>query len=514
MQTYKKLEERFSEIMALRQIDSLLNWDKSVMMPELGRDQRARQVEVLNVKIHELQTDPKVGEWLAKTSRKSLSPWQAANLDVMAWLHAHATAVPAALVARKMNQQTRTELIWRGARAASDFKIVRKELTELLRIVRDYAAAKAENLELPLYDALMDAYAPGMTSAEVDGVFDDLAAFLPPFIDEAIKRQKKPLPLKGPFPQERQVALAEELAGYLGMEPGWSRLDASTHPFSMGIGDDVRITTRYAEEDFTRALQAVAHEAGHGLYDRFTPRQWHAQPVGASQHMGLAIHESQSLSLDMQLARSREYWEFLAPKARKAFGREGAELSAENLYRHVTRVTRGFIRVEADEVTYPAHVILRYRLEKRMVEGRLEIKDLPEAWNAAMKALIGAEPPDDRRGCLQDIHWYMGAFGYFPTYALGAVLAAQYADKMKRDVPGLGKKIARGDFGAFTSWLIDNVQAQGCLHKPAVLVEKATGCRMSTAFFKKHLTERYLERAYEGQLPCSTTSARGAKRRA
>lgn len=513
MQAYKHLEERYAKIGALRQIDSLLGWDRSVLMPEKGVDQRARQVEVLNVLIHEMQTDPQVGEWLAKTDRKALDEWQRANVAVMEWLYRHATALPAHLVAKKMNQQTKTEAIWRKARAASDFGMVRDDLARLLDIVREQAAVKSQKLGKPPYDALMDPYAPGMTSAEVDVVFDDIAAFLPKFLDDVMAHQRPPLPFRAEFPQPVQEKLARRLCEALGFGFDWGRLDASAHPFSMGIGDDVRITTRYDEKNFDSALQAAAHEAGHGFYDRYTPRAWQHQPVGASQNMGMAIHESQSLALDMQLYRSREFWQWFAPVVKEAFGGAGPEWDAENVYRHITKVERGFIRVEADEVTYPAHVILRYRLEKAMVEGKLEVKDLPAAWNDGMKQLIGAAPPDDRRGCLQDIHWYFGAFGYFPAYALGAFTAAQFADRLKRDAPDAMARAAQGDFAPFTGWLRDNVQAKACLHRPQELIEKVTGERLSTRFYKKHVTERYLEKEY-GEGSCSATSAPEAKRRA
>lgn len=495
MQAYQKLEERFDQIMTFKQIDALLDWDRSVFMPEAGVDQRARQVELLNVKIHEMQTDPAIGEWLAKVERKNLDPWQAANVRVMEWLYNHATAVPAHLVAQKMNQETRTEMIWRKARAESNFKGVEQELAKLLDIVREHAAAKSKKLNLPAYDALMDAYAPGMSVADVDGVFDDVAAFIPGFLDDVLHAQKDPLPIDGPFDLKKQEALCQQVAQMLGFDPKWGRLDISLHPFSTGHGQDVRITTRYKEDDFADSLQGVAHEAGHGLYDRYTPAAWHHQPVGASQNMGMAIHESQSLSLDMQLGRSLEYWQCLAPHVQKTFGASGDAWTAENMYRNVTRVSRSFIRVEADEVTYPAHVILRYRLEKAMVEGTLEVKDLPDAWNAEMEKLIGVAPPDDRRGCLQDIHWYFGAFGYFPAYALGAFIAAQFADKMKRDIPDVMQQVAGGNIAAFTGWLKTNVQEKGCLYTPPQLIENVTGEKMSTRFFKQHVTDRYLKAA-------------------
>ncbi|HYD19640.1 MAG TPA: carboxypeptidase M32 [Patescibacteria group bacterium] len=512
MQAYKDLEDRFSKIMTLRQIDSVLDWDKAVLMPEKGVNQRARQVEVLGVMIHELATDPAIGDWLGKVNTQELDEWQRANLDVMQWQYTHATALPAQLVAKKMNQETKTEVIWRHARAESNFKLVQDELARLLDIVREQAEVKGKALGKKPYDALMDPYAPHMSSAEVDAIFDDVATFIPGFLDQVLEKQKEPLPLKGPFAVETQERLAQQLCEALGFEKSWGRLDTSTHPFSTGIGDDVRITTRYNTESFINALQAVAHEAGHGFYDRFTPREWQHQPVGASQNMGMAIHESQSLSLDMQLARSREYWQWFTPIIQKAFNGQGPEWDAENVYRHAIKVERGFIRVEADEVTYPAHVIMRYRLEKAMVDGSLDVKDLPEAWNERFKSLLGVTPPDDRRGCLQDIHWYFGAFGYFPAYALGAFTAAQLADTMKKDLPNVMEDVSRGHFAPFTGWLRENVQSKGCLYKPQELVEKVTGQKMTTHFYKKHLTERYLEKSYEGT--CSATSAPGEKRRA
>lgn len=512
MQAYKNLEERFGKISTLKQIDALLDWDKSVLMPEKGVDQRAKQVEVLGVLIHEMQTEPVIGEWLAKVDKKGLSDWQRANVEIMEWAYTHATALPAHLVAKKMNQETKTEVLWRKARAESNFKLVQDELAKLLDIVREQAEVKSKKLGKPVYDALMDSYAPHMTSAEVDVIFDDIAAFIPGFLNDVLAHQKEPLPFKQKFPQEIQEKLGRQLCEALGFEFSWGRLDTSTHPFSTGIGDDVRITTRYKDTDFIDSLQAVAHEAGHGFFDRFTPREWQHQPVGNSGFMGMAIHESQSLSLDMQLARSREYWEWLTPIVQKAFNGSGPEWTVENVYRHVALVERGFIRVEADEVTYPAHVIMRYRLEKKMVEGKLEIKDLPAAWNAEFKSLLGVEPPDDRRGCLQDIHWHFGAFGYFPAYALGAFTAAQFVAKMKEDRPDVMEQVKGGKFSGFTGWLRDNVQQKCCLYKPQELVEKVTGQKMTTRFWKKHVTERYLGKKYEGQ--CSATSAPGEKRRA
>ncbi len=501
MKTYQKLEEHFRQYAALEAIASLLNWDKSVMMPAEGIHQRARQAAVLNVKMHEMLTAPQVGEWLAGADRKQLNPWQQANLDMMARMHVQATAVSADLVSRKMLQEAKTEMVWRQARQDSDFKKVAPALEALVELTRETATAKSQKMQVPPYEALMDHYAPHMRIADVDVIFDDLAGFLPNFLNEVLDQQPPPLPLAGPFPVAAQEKLGRKLAELLGFDFKWGRLDISAHPFSMGIGGDVRITTRYDEDDFLSAIQGVTHEVGHGFYDRHTPQEWQDQPVGISGNMGMAIHESQSLSLDMQLGRSREFFRMLAPHAREAFGRSGPEWEPENLYRTATQVTRGFIRVDADEVTYPLHIILRYRLERAMIDGTLQVRDLPEAWNSGMQDLIGATPPNDRLGCLQDIHWYSGSFGYFPAYALGAIIAAQFVHTMKQGMPDVFQHV-----GAFTGWLRDNVQSQGGLYKPQDLIEKATGQRMTASFFKQHLKERYQE--------CSVTSAHGARRRA
>lgn len=493
MDHYAKLESHFGDITTLKQIDSLLDWDRSVMMPERGIDQRARQVAVLNVKIHDMQTDPRVGDWLAGVNENALGDWQRANLRVMRDHYRQATAVGAELIERKMLQETKTEMVWRRARAENDFALVLPELEKLFAIVREYAQARAAALDVPDYDALMVHYVPGMSSADVDVIFDELAGFLPDFTQRAIDRQQSPLPLPAPFDRGRQQAAGRKLADLLGFTQDWSRLDVSAHPFSSGIGGDVRITARYSDNDFINALQAVAHEAGHGFYDHNTPAEWSGQPVGISGNMGMAIHESQSLGVEMQMGRSRAYWDFLAPHLRDVFGGEGAAWSGENLYRHATRVSRGFIRFEADEITYPAHVILRYRLEKQLVEGKLALRDLPEAWNAQMKELVGVVPPTDTLGCLQDIHWHMGAVGYFPAYALGAVIAAQFTAQLRKEVPDLDARVLRGDFEAYIGWMRDKVHRQACLYRPAELIERVTGEKLTARHLRAHLQARYLE---------------------
>jgi carboxypeptidase Taq len=279
------------------------------------------------------------------------------------------------------------------------------------------------------------------------------------------------------------------MMGVLGYDFERGRLDVSTHPFCGGGDNDVRITTRYDEADFTRALMGVLHETGHALYEQGRPQAWMNQPVG--QARGMSLHESQSLLMEMQACRSREFIAFAAPQMRDAFGGSGPAWEAEALWRHYTRVERGFIRVDADEVTYPAHVILRYRLEKAMIADELPLADLPAAWNDGMQALLGVVPPDDRLGCLQDIHWPSGGWGYFPTYTLGAMTAAQIFDAANRAEPEILPAIGRGDFAPLVGWLRANIHGQGSRWETNELLTRATGRPLDAAVFKAHLRRRY-----------------------
>ncbi len=385
---------------------------------------------------------------------------------------------------------------WRQARADADFAGLLPYLTEVLNLQRQIGRAKGEKLGLSPYDALLNDYEPGGHSARIDALFDDLAAFLPGFTQEAMAVQAhRPAlePLEGPFTTETQRALGLRLMAALGYDFERGRLDISTHPFCGGADNDVRITTRYDEADFTKALMGVLHETGHALYEQGRPQGYLNQPVGAAR--GMSVHESQSLLMEMQACRSRQFLAYAAPLMREAFGGSGPAWEAEAMWRRYTRVEPGFIRVDADEVTYPAHVILRYRLEKALIAGEMTLADLPSAWNDGMKALLGVAVPDDRRGCLQDIHWPSGGWGYFPTYTLGAMTAAQIFDAACRAEPGILPGIGRGDFAPLVGWLRANIHGKGSLLSTDDLLTEATGRPLDAAVFKAHLRRRYLEEA-------------------
>ena len=495
MQAYQQLEERFRRHAALGEAARVLGWDMSTLMPTGGAGARSEQLAALAVTQHDLLTASEVGGLLgeAEAGAEALDPWRAANLRAMRRRWRHATALPADLVEAQTKAGSACEMLWREARPKADFEAVRPALEEVLRLTREAAAAKAEALEVAPYEALLDQWEPGGSVARIDAVFDDLADFLPGFLEQVLDRQAAapaPLPLGGPFPAAQQEALGRRMMQTVGFDFDHGRLDVSLHPFCGGVPDDVRITTRWDEADFLTGLMAVLHETGHALYERGLPRDWRLQPVGEAG--GMALHESQSLLIEMQAARGAEFVAFLAPLAREAFGGEGPAWETENLLRHYRRVARGHIRVDADEVTYPLHVILRFRLEQALISGDLPLVELPGAWNDGMEALLGIRPPDDRLGCLQDIHWYDGAWGYFPTYTLGALAAAQFFAAARAARPEIPEALGRGDFAPLMGWLREKVHAAGSRLSADGLLEEATGQSLDAAVFKAHLQKRYL----------------------
>ena len=494
MAAYQELEKRFKRLSALGEALGMLHWDMSVLMPAGGAGARTEQLAALKLTRHELLTAPEVADWLNEADADPpADPWQAANLAEMRRSWVHASAVDAELLEASTKAGSACEMVWREARPANDFAKVAPYLEEVLDLSRQVAAAKAAVLGCTPYEALMDQYEPGVRTERIDALFADLADFLPGFVDDAVARQAargEAVAPEGPFPVDAQRALGERLMRALGFDFEHGRLDVSLHPFCGGVPDDIRITTRYYEDDFAQSLMGVLHETGHALYEMGLPDGWRHQPVGTAR--GMAMHESQSLLVEMQACRSREFIDFAAPLMREAFAADGAAWSPENLHRLYTKVERSLIRVDADEATYPAHVILRYRLEQALISGDLAVADLPGAWNEAMRELLHIEPPDDTDGCMQDIHWFDGAFGYFPTYTMGALAAAQLFDAAKRAKPDIPDAIAAGDFAPLMSWLRENVHTQASLGTTDEIMIRATGAPLGVEKFKDHLQARYL----------------------
>ena len=493
---YDRLTARFARIATIGEASAVLGWDAAAMMPPGGGAARGDQLAVLAGLSHGLLTEPAVADDLAgaEAAAPDPDPWHAVNLRLMRHAHTRATALPADLVEAQARANSACEKIWRVARAASDFALVEAPLAVVVRLTREAAAALAPVLGLSPYDALMDGFQRGIGAADVAPVFIRYEAFLGKALPAAEDRQAgraAPRRPTGPFPAATQEALCRRLSALIGLDYDHARLDCSAHPFSGGTPTDVRITTRYDEDDFTQSLLGVLHETGHALYERGLPAAFARQPVGEA--AGMAAHESQSLIVEMQACRSDAFLSFLGPELAAAFGADPAAYAPANLAGLWRRIERGCIRVDADEMTYPAHVILRFRLEQALIACDLAIADLPGAWNDGLCALLGIVPPDDARGCLQDIHWYDGAFGYFPSYTLGAMAAAQLMAAARRAVPDLAEALGRGDLSPLLGWLRTEVHGKGSLLDFNDLLRSATGKPLDPADFEAHLTARYLQ---------------------
>jgi len=489
---YARLRARFARIATLGECQAMLGWDASTMMPPGGGAARGDQLAVLSGLGHELLIAPEVaGELLVAQAE---GEWDEANLALMRRAHARATALPTSLVEASTRANSACEKAWREGRRRAEFGLVRPYLTEVVALQRETAQALSAATGLSAYDSLMDGFQRGVTAADVAPIFAAYEVFLADALPRAEALQAaRPAPIEpeGPFPVPAQMALCREMSARAGLDYTHARLDESLHPFSGGTPTDVRITTRYDEAGFAQALLGVLHETGHALYERGLPEAQARQPVGES--AGMAAHESQSLIIEMQAARTDAFLGFLGPRLHAAFDGDAAGYAPENLARLFRRVRRGFVRVEADEMTYPAHVILRFRLEQALIAGDLAVADLPGAWNEGFFALLGMMPPNDAMGCLQDIHWHDGAFGYFPSYTLGAMAAAQLMASARRALPDLDTALGKGDLAPLLGWLRQHVHGQGARLGFQDLLRAATGKPLDPTDFTAHLTARYLQ---------------------
>ena len=488
---YERLKTRFGLIATIGECASMLGWDAAAVMPQGGGAARGDQLAVLAVLAHEHLIAPAVEADLA--AAETSDAWEAANLRLMRHAFAHAKALPTDLVEAQAKASSDCEKVWRVARKDSDFSLVKPHLNEVLRLTREAATALSGALGLSPYDALMDGYQQGVGADDVEPIFAAYEEFLAVTLPEVERQQaRQPAAIKpaGPFPIAAQEALCRDIAQRLGLDFDHARLDQSAHPFSGGTKTDVRITTRYAEDDVTSAILAVVHETGHALYERGLPSAYARQPVGEA--AGMAVHESQSLIVEMQAVRSDAFLRWLGGMLHTTFGGAPEPYRLENLGRLWRHVERSFIRVDADELTYPAHVMLRFRLERAMIGGDLAVADLPAAWNDGLRALLGITPPNDAQGCLQDIHWYDGAFGYFPSYTLGAMSAAQLMQAARQQTPGMDDAFGRGDLSLLLSWLRVHVHGVGSRLDLNTIMEQATGRKLDPLAFQAHLRQRYL----------------------
>jgi carboxypeptidase Taq len=489
---YDELASTWTRMHHFGHLQSIAGWDQAANMPPKGMEARAAAMAEMAALLHRMRTDPALPERLARAEQEPLSDFQRANLREMQREWRLSNSLPESLVQQQQLATSRCEHAWRRQRPANDWAGFLENFRPVLALAREEARLLSEATGLGRYDALMDRFEPGMTCARLDPIFNDVRQWLPALIRQVQERQageSVTAPI-GPFPVAQQRVLCEKVMRWLGFDFEAGRLDVSTHPFCGGVPEDVRMTTRFREDEFLGSLTGTIHETGHGRYEQNLPREWLGQPVSHARSM--ALHESQSLSFEMQLGSHPGFVAGLAPLVEGAFGPQPA-FTPQNLQRLMTRVKPGLIRVDADEVTYPAHIILRYEIERPLIEGAIEPEDVPALWDAKMMELLGLDTRGNfKDGPMQDVHWPESLFGYFPCYSLGAMYAAQWFAAMRRAMPDLDARITRGDLAAVFDWLGENIWRQASRWSTDELALRASGEVLNPAHFQAHLRARYL----------------------
>ncbi len=481
MTDYDALLAHARETMALSQVMGRLHWDQETMMPRGAAAQRSEEIGALETVLHARKTDPRVADWLAAAEAPDAAG--AAQMRLIRREHERACKVPAELASAIARATSVAQGVWAEARRDEDVAAFLPHLTEILRLRREEAAALGGDP----YDALLDDYEPGATGAEIAALFDRMRPRLKALRDRVLGAPR-PAALTGWYGRDAQLALARDLAERFGYDFNRGRLDLAVHPFSSGGGADVRITTRVDTADPFNCLYSTIHETGHAGYEQSIDPAFALTPVGQGVSMG--VHESQSRLYENQLGRSAAFCGWLFEAMEAAFGSVGAT-DADAFYAAVNRVGAGPIRTEADELHYNLHIMLRFDLERAMIAGDLAPRDLEAAWNDRFAADFGwtvARPSD---GVLQDVHWSVGLFGYFPTYALGNVYAGCLFAALRKDLPDLDADLARGDPGPATRWLRERVQRHGGLYEPRALIEGATGTAITEGPLLDYLEAKF-----------------------
>jgi len=489
---YDELLAHQREASLLSSTSALLAWDQETYMPGGAGERRAEQLALLAKLAHERGTDPRIADWLANAEGSDDPDEQAC---VREWRrdYERATRLPSALVVELASTESRAQQAWAEARAASDFAQFRPMLERLVELQRQKAdCLKAD--DQTRWDALADLYEPGMRAEDLRALFGPLRERLVALRQRLAAGSEPDVTFRERVIDEaRQESFVREVVGAMGFDFDRGRIDRSAHPFCTSTGGDVRLTTRFHKDNVLDALGSTMHEGGHGLYEQGLPQQRYGTPLADA--VSLGIHESQSRLWENHVGRSEAFWQWCWPVATRHLGDACDGQDADTVYRLSNLVRPDLIRVEADEATYDLHVMVRFELETALVDGAVEVADVPERWNALYADYLGVQVPDDARGCLQDVHWSCGLFGYFPTYTLGNLYAAQFAAAAARELGDLDAMLAAGEFAPLRSWLHEHVHQHGRRYGAAELCRRATGRDLSSEPFLTYL-ERKLVHAY------------------
>jgi carboxypeptidase Taq len=490
---YEELMTRFREVSVIGQIMMFVGWDTEVMMPKGGVEQRGNQQAYLARLNHSKITDPEVGKLLDEIKNSKdydqLSDLEKRNIYLIQRDYDRQTKVPEEFIGEYTKATVIAVEKWKDARKKDDFSLFQPFLEKNFELTKQYA--NYLNPDLPPYEVLLDLFEPGMSVENYNKIFNPLKEATVKLIENCKNASKQPdssLILRE-VPIKIQEKISDDIIPRLDYDLERGRLDTAAHPFTTGAYDDVRITTRYSEKDFTSSLFAVMHEGGHACYEQNLPKDLRYQPAGNYCSMGL--HESQSRFYENTIGRSKSFWYFYLPEFKKLTESTFADVEYDDFLLAINRVEPSLIRVEADEVTYNLHIILRFELERDLFEGRIQINELPQLWKEKMKETLGVTVETDADGVLQDIHWSSGSFGYFPTYSLGNLYAAQFFAKLVEDIPDWNVQLEKGNIKILTDWMKKNVQEKGNLYDPSELVKEVTGEYPNPKYLIEFLNKKY-----------------------
>ncbi len=497
---YDKLLAKSKDVTVLQTIESLVNWDMETKMPPKAINLRSQQLAMLSQIEHRMSTDPEIEALLSKIEkhpdRNSLNEIQKRNVHLIRKLYDEQTKLPEKLVVETARQQAIAVDVWKKAKAAKNYSMFKPELEKLLNLRKQAAdiLMKVKGTKTP-YDALIDVFEPKMTVEMIAKVFTELRQGLMAILKKCQGASNRPETsfLNRKVSDETQRQISNELAKFLHYDidspKAGGRIDETEHPFTTGYYDDVRITTHYYETNIASSLFSVLHEGGHAMYEQCLKPEWMFQPVGTSGSYG--FHESQSRFIENIIGRSREFWTYFYPKLKQLTGNTFKNVALDSFVRAINEVKPSKIRVEADEVTYCLHVIIRFEIEQELLANKITVKDLPDLWNRKYMNYLGVKIDNDSEGVMQDTHWASGYFGYFPTYALGNIYSGQILRKLEKEIPNWRAQIAQGNFLNAKKWLTENVHTHGNLYEPAALIEKIVGEPINVKPYLEYLDKKF-----------------------
>ena len=489
--SYKNLKILFEEQSLINDISGILNWDMATYMPENSRRQRIKQITKLYDYKKNIFNVIKKNEFFNKVNEFELDKFDKINFELMKNKFDYFNSISVDKLKKKAEMSIECEGLWREAKEKSNFNIVKNSFVKLVKLIKEESETLSQIKEKKKYDCLLSKYDRSLDSKQLFKIFNRVEKFIKKKLPLIVNKQKK-IEFHDFLNEEDQFNLSKIFMKQLGFDFSRGRIDKSLHPFCGGATQDVRITTRFTEEDSFSCFDALMHETGHALYEQGLPQKWAHQPIGSAG--GMSLHESQSLFVEMQIIKSLPVSQFIQQILKDKLGKDPNVWSSEVIYNIRNSVTPGYIRVDSDEVHYPLHIIHRFNIEYNIIEEDANVEHLPDLWNEEFSKTLGLDVHDDKSGCLQDIHWYGGDFGYFPTYSIGAFIAAQLACKVRTELINYDLNLKEGNFKPIIKWLRENIHSRGNFLKIDQLLEESTEEKLNLKYFENHIVDRYIKK--------------------